>query len=89
MEHRSLATAGFHSFGSGRENERRFCALLIRRWGRLGTSGRVRFEAHHDMSATLAALATVEYTRRRRGYWRSNKKWHGFDAGGAACSQRQ
>jgi predicted DNA-binding WGR domain protein len=61
-------------------NERRFyalavdvdlfnCALLVRRWGRLGTSGRTRLEAHHSVAAALAALAKLERTKRRRGYW--------------------
>jgi predicted DNA-binding WGR domain protein len=62
------------------KNERRFytltvdvdlfgCALLVRRWGRLGTYGRARLEAHQTVSAALAALATLARTKRRRGYW--------------------
>ena len=62
------------------KNERRFytltvdvdlfnCALLVRHWGRLGTSGRTRFEAHQSVAVALAALATLERTKRRRGYW--------------------
>jgi predicted DNA-binding WGR domain protein len=62
------------------KNERRFytltvdidlfgCALLVRRWGRLGTYGCTRFEAHQTEPAALAALATLERIKRRRGYW--------------------
>jgi predicted DNA-binding WGR domain protein len=62
------------------KNERRFytltvdvdlfgCALLVRRWGRLGTYVRTRLEAHQTVSAALAALATLARTKRRRGYW--------------------
>jgi predicted DNA-binding WGR domain protein len=62
------------------KNERRFYvltvdvdlfgyALLVRHWGRIGTSGRTRFEAHQGVAAALAALAKLERTKRRRGYW--------------------
>ena len=62
------------------KNERRFyalsvdvdlfgCPLLVRCWGRLGTSGRMRLEAHQSVAAALAALATLARTKRRRGYW--------------------
>ena len=59
------------------KNERRFytqtvdidlfgCALLVCRWGRLGTYGRTRLETHQTVSAALAALATLARTKRRR-----------------------
>lgn len=61
------------------KNERRFyalavdvdlfgCALLARHWGRLGTTGRMRLESHETVAAALGALATLERTKRRRGY---------------------
>jgi predicted DNA-binding WGR domain protein len=62
------------------KNERRFyvltvdvdlfgCALLVRHWGRLGTSGRMRLDAHQSVSAAVAALAMLARTKRRREYW--------------------
>lgn len=62
------------------KNERRFyalavdvdlfgCALLARLWGRLGTTGRLRLDAHETVATALGALATLERTKRRRGYW--------------------
>jgi predicted DNA-binding WGR domain protein len=44
------------------------CALLARNWGRLGTSGRARLEAHQSIAAALGALKMLERTKRRRGY---------------------
>jgi WGR domain len=43
-------------------------ALLARHWGRLGTTGRMRLESHQSVAAALCALATLERTKRRRGY---------------------
>ncbi len=62
------------------KNERRFyalavevdlfgCSLLARNWGRLGTTGRTRYDVHETAAAALGALATLERTKRRRGYW--------------------
>lgn len=62
------------------KNERRFyalavevdlfgCSLLARHWGRLGTDGRTRHDVHETVAAALGALATLERTKRRRGYW--------------------
>jgi len=45
------------------------CVLLARNWGRLGTTGRTRHDAHETVASALGALATLERTKRRRGYW--------------------
>jgi predicted DNA-binding WGR domain protein len=42
--------------------------LLVRRWGRIGTSGRQRFDLHPDAGAALNALAQFARNKRRRGY---------------------
>jgi predicted DNA-binding WGR domain protein len=60
-------------------NERRFYrleiqpdlfgrAVLVRRWGRIGTSGRQRLDHHPDAGAALNALAQLARSKRRRGY---------------------
>jgi predicted DNA-binding WGR domain protein len=86
MEHQSLADATVSLIRVRPDrNERRFyalavdvdlfnCALLVRCWGRLGTSGRTRLEAQQSVPAALDVLATLERTKRRRGYWS-----HGVD----------
>jgi predicted DNA-binding WGR domain protein len=61
------------------QNERRFYHLeirpdlfgrtmLVRRWGRIGTSGRQRLDPHPDAGAALNALAQLVRAKRRRGY---------------------
>lgn len=42
--------------------------LLIRRWGRIGTSGRQRLDPYPDAGAALDALAQLARNKRRRGY---------------------
>ena len=42
--------------------------VLIRRWGRIGTSGRQRLEPHPDAGAALNALTKLARSKRRRGY---------------------
>jgi predicted DNA-binding WGR domain protein len=60
-------------------NERRFYhmeiwpdlfgrALLVRRWGRIGTEGRRRLDPHPDTGTALNALAALARRKRRRGY---------------------
>jgi predicted DNA-binding WGR domain protein len=60
-------------------NERRFYrmeirpdlfgqAMLVRRWGRIGTSGRERFDPYPDAGTALNALTTLARAKRRRGY---------------------
>jgi predicted DNA-binding WGR domain protein len=43
-------------------------ALLARRWGRIGTEGRLRFDFHADHATALLALARLAAAKRRRGY---------------------
>ena len=43
-------------------------ALLVRHWGRIGTAGRRRLDAHSDPGAALNALAALVRSKRRRGY---------------------
>ncbi len=43
-------------------------ALLMRQWGRIGTEGRRRLDAHSDPGAALNALARIARAQRRRGY---------------------
>ena len=61
------------------KNEQRFYALtvdvdlfgsplLVRCWGRLGTSGRMRLEAHQTLAAAVSAQSALARTKRRRGY---------------------
>ena len=42
--------------------------MLVRRWGRIGTSGRQRLDPHPDAGAALNALAQFVRAKRRRGY---------------------
>ena len=43
-------------------------ALLVRQWGRIGTEGRRRLDAHADPGAALNALAKIMRSKLRRGY---------------------
>ena len=60
-------------------NERRFyrlaiCpdlfgrAVLLRQWGRIGTTGHQRLDPHPDPGAAFNALAHLARLKRRRGY---------------------
>lgn len=60
-------------------NERRFyrmevvsdlfgTVLLLRRWGRIGTDGRLRGDPYPDEAAAFAALGAMGERKRRRGY---------------------
>ena len=42
--------------------------VLVRRWGRIGTTGRTRADEYLDEGRALAALAAIEARKRRRGY---------------------
>jgi predicted DNA-binding WGR domain protein len=42
--------------------------MLVRRWGRIGTSGRQRLDPHPDAGTALNALAQLVRAKRRRGY---------------------
>jgi predicted DNA-binding WGR domain protein len=41
---------------------------LIREWGRIGSSGRVRADPMADLSAALDAAEALERAKRRKGY---------------------
>jgi len=41
---------------------------LVRRWGRIGTAGRILVEFHDGEAAARAAAARWERAKRRRGY---------------------
>ena len=43
-------------------------ALLVRRWGRIGTEGHRRLDPHPDPGAAANALAALLRAKRRRGY---------------------
>ncbi len=43
-------------------------AVLIRRWGRIGTAGRLRLDLHANEGAAANALAGLLRLRLRRGY---------------------
>jgi predicted DNA-binding WGR domain protein len=42
--------------------------VLVRRWGRLGTAGRTRMDEHPGEGEALAALASLQARKKRRGY---------------------
>ena len=42
--------------------------VLVRRWGRLGTAGRTRLDEHRGEGEALAALASLQARKKRRGY---------------------
>jgi predicted DNA-binding WGR domain protein len=43
-------------------------ASLVRKWGRIGTRGRVLIEQHDDEGRAVTALVKLAATKRRRGY---------------------
>ena len=42
---------------------------LYREWGRIGQGGQVRMDWFEDENQALAALVTLETSKRQRGYW--------------------
>jgi predicted DNA-binding WGR domain protein len=42
--------------------------VLVRRWGRLGTFGKVRLDEHPDEGRALQALMAIEARKKRKGY---------------------
>ena len=42
--------------------------LLARRWGRIGTYGRARYDEYPDAETAHAALAALALAKQRRGY---------------------
>jgi predicted DNA-binding WGR domain protein len=43
--------------------------VLVRRWGRIGTSGKTRLDEHAGEGEAMAALHALETAKHRRGYW--------------------
>lgn len=42
---------------------------LLREWGRIGQRGQVRMDWFSDEVQAVAALVTLETSKRQRGYW--------------------
>ena len=42
---------------------------LLREWGRIGQGGQVRMDWFPDEGQAVAALVTLETSKRQRGYW--------------------
>lgn len=42
---------------------------LLREWGRIGQGGQVRMDWFSDEGQAVAALVTLETSKRQRGYW--------------------
>jgi predicted DNA-binding WGR domain protein len=42
--------------------------VLVRRWGRIGTAGKVRLDEHNGEGEALAALQALQAAKRRKGY---------------------
>ena len=42
---------------------------LLREWGRIGQGGQVRMDWFTDEGQAVAALVTLETSKRQRGYW--------------------
>ena len=42
--------------------------VLVRRWGRIGSAGKTRLDEHAGEGEALAALASLQASKRRRGY---------------------
>lgn len=42
---------------------------LYREWGRIGQGGQVRMDWFKDETQAVAALVTLETSKRQRGYW--------------------
>ncbi|WP_457089023.1 WGR domain-containing protein [Microvirga sp. P5_D2] len=43
-------------------------AVLVRRWGRIGTAGRIRLDEHAGKCEAGKALEALARVKRRRGY---------------------
>jgi predicted DNA-binding WGR domain protein len=42
--------------------------VLVRRWGRIGSAGKVRLDEHKGDGEALAALQALQAAKRRKGY---------------------
>lgn len=43
-------------------------AVLVRRWGRIGTAGKIRLDEHRGEGEAHAALQALQAAKRRKGY---------------------
>ena len=44
------------------------CHVLVRRWGRIGTAGKIRLDEHTGEGEAIAALQRLQKAKRRKGY---------------------
>ena len=49
------------------------CVVLVRRWGRIGTAGKVRLDEYPGEGAALASMQALERRKIRRGYAASDQ----------------
>lgn len=42
--------------------------VLVRRWGRIGTAGKIRLDEHRGEGEAMAALQALYTAKRRKGY---------------------
>ena len=42
--------------------------VLVRRWGRIGTAGKIRLDEHRGEGEAMAALQALHAAKRRKGY---------------------
>jgi predicted DNA-binding WGR domain protein len=42
--------------------------VLVRRWGRIGTAGKIRLDEHKGEGEALASLHALQAAKRRKGY---------------------
>ena len=42
--------------------------VLVRRWGRIGTTGKIRLDEHRGEGEAMAALQALYTAKRRKGY---------------------
>mgnify|MGYP003668918386 FL=1 len=55
---------------------------LYREWGRIGQGGQVRMDWFEDKNQAVAALVTMEASKRQRGYWVEPQQLAMFDLTG-------
>jgi predicted DNA-binding WGR domain protein len=44
------------------------CVVLVRRWGRIGSAGKVRLDEHTGEGEALATLQALQAAKRKKGY---------------------
>jgi predicted DNA-binding WGR domain protein len=58
--------ARFYSLGVERDLFGR--VVLVRRWGRIGTAGKIQLDEHAGEGEALAALTALKMAKQRKGY---------------------